>query len=67
MATKARALGRLFDVGWGGKPQLLNASGVTGKNISLQNPFNITAGGCGCTGLEGFALLAFLLVLRRHP
>lgn len=42
MATKARALGRLFDVGWGAKPQLLDASGVTGKNISLQNCEGVT-------------------------
>ncbi len=41
-ASKARALGRIFDIGWGAKPQLLNASGVTGKNISMQNCEGIT-------------------------
>jgi hypothetical protein len=45
-----------------GAPGSLGAN----KNIALRNSFNLTAGGCGCTGLEGFALLALLLARRRR-
>lgn len=41
-ATKARALGRLFDVGIGAIIQSFNGSGITGKNISLQNCEGVT-------------------------
>lgn len=37
MATVAKGLGRWFDLGIGAIPQLFTASGITGKNISLQN------------------------------
>ena len=42
VATKARALGRLFDIGIGAVPQLLNGSGFTGKVISMQNCEGVT-------------------------
>ena len=41
-ATKARALGRLFDIGPSAIPQLLNGSGITGLPISLQNCEGVT-------------------------
>lgn len=37
MPTKARALGRFFDIGVGAIIQNFNGSGITGKNVSLQN------------------------------
>ena len=37
MATGASGLGRHFDIGVGAIPQLFTGSGITGKNISLQN------------------------------
>lgn len=37
MATMVSGLGRLFDIGLGAIPQTFNGSGITGKNISLQN------------------------------
>lgn len=42
MPTKARALGRLFDIGIGAIIQTFNGSGITGKNISLQNCEGVT-------------------------
>lgn len=37
MPTFTRALGRHYDIGIGASPQLFTGSGITGKNISLQN------------------------------
>lgn len=37
MATGARGLGQVFDLGIGAIVQNFNGSGITGKNISLQN------------------------------
>lgn len=37
MTTKALGLGRNFDIGIGAIVQNFNGSGITGKNISLQN------------------------------
>jgi hypothetical protein len=37
MATGFQALGKAFDLGTGASPQLFTGSGITGKNISLQN------------------------------
>lgn len=37
MTTKARALGKDFDIGLGAAPQSFNGSGITGKVCSLQN------------------------------
>lgn len=37
MATGFVALGNLFDIGTGATTQNFNGSGITGKNISLQN------------------------------
>jgi hypothetical protein len=42
MVTKARALGRIFDIGVGAMPQSFNGSGITGKPISLQNCEGVT-------------------------
>lgn len=42
MTTKARALGRLFDIGIGAAPQTFNGSGITGKNFSMQNCEGVT-------------------------
>lgn len=42
MTTKARALGRVFDIGNGAVPQLFTGSGITGKNVSLQNCDGVT-------------------------
>ena len=41
-ATKARALGRVFDIGIGAIPQSFNGSGITGKPMSLQNCEGVT-------------------------
>lgn len=37
MTTGISALGRLFDLGIGAMPQSFNGSGITGKNVSLEN------------------------------
>jgi len=42
MTTKARALGREFDIGIGAIPQSFNGSGITGKVCSLQNCEGVT-------------------------
>lgn len=42
MATFAGGLGRFFDIGIGASPQLFTASGITGKNCSLQNCEGVT-------------------------
>lgn len=37
MATGFKALGKIFDFGIGAAPQLFTGSGITGKNVSLEN------------------------------
>lgn len=37
MTTRVKGLGRSFDLGIGAVPQLFTGSGITGKNMSLQN------------------------------
>lgn len=42
MTTKAQALGRLFDIGIGAAPQAFTGSGITGKNVSMEDCEGIT-------------------------